>query len=154
MHIAGYVVLFIHLIKYGRQPQVWFFYLLLLMTFALNPHYCCLSLLLSSPSSPFDSFLSPSSLMALSLAPTVARTAILGEGAALFSRPFKARPVDSIRQEVFRQQSAGHASSPWFAPSVIPSETPRDLLPARQASAGPVPPAKRRRHRRRQPLPL
>ena len=86
-----------------------------------------------------------SNVLFCSFALTVTRTAILGEGAALFSLPFEARPVDSIRREVFRQQAAGHSASPWFAPSAVPSEAPRDLIPCRQRPAGPVPLVKRRR---------
>ena len=60
---------------------------------------------------------------------------------ALFSLPFEARPADPVRLEVFRQQAiAGSAS--WFPPSAVPSGAPLALTPARQSSAGTLPPFK------------
>ena len=65
---------------------------------------------------------------------------------ALFSLPFEARPTDPVRREVFCQQAlAGSAS--WFSPSVVPLEVPLALMPARQGSAGSLPPSKRRCHK-------
>ena len=75
---------------------------------------------------------------------TVPRTACLGTEVALFSLPFEARPVDPIRREVFWQQAA-QGSTCWFSPSTIPPpQVPHVLTPARQISAGAIPPAKRR----------
>ena len=77
--------------------------------------------------------------------PTVPRAACLGEEVALFSLPFEARAADPLRREVFRQQALGGHSS-WFPPSSVPMEAPLALISARQASAGPLPLPKRRRH--------
>ena len=81
---------------------------------------------------------------------TASRTAILGEGAVLFLRPFEARAGDPVRKELFRQQAAGHySSSPWFPPSAVPHVAPPALPPCLQASSGPVPSRLKGRRRRR-----
>ena len=70
---------------------------------------------------------------------TAPMVACLGGKVALFSRPFEARPTDSVRREVFRQQSK--AATSWFSPDAVPAAgTP--LGPVYQRPAGPLPRAK------------
>ena len=71
------------------------------------------------------------------LALTALRAVCLGGEVALFSLLFEARPVDSIRREVFRQRVTGGHTTSWFAPASVPLEAPRDFIPSRQASSGP-----------------
>ena len=86
-------------------------------------------------------------LVSVLLTLTVSRAAVLGGEVALFSLPFEARPVDSVRREVFRQRVAGGHTTSWFAPASVPLEAPQGFIPSRQASVGPLPLPKRRRRR-------
>ena len=80
------------------------------------------------------------------LSHTASRTACLGEGAALFPRPFESRPTDSFRREVFRQVAVG-CKNPWFEPVAVPQAAVSVLPPVQEPSGGSVPPKRRRAHR-------
>ena len=81
---------------------------------------------------------------------TVPRAVRLGSPVVLFTLPFEARPVDTFRQELFRQRAeSGQVSTPWFAPTSGIVEIPRELPPSFEESAGAVPPPPKRGRRRR-----
>ena len=84
----------------------------------------------------------------LSLFFTASRAACLGERVALFTVPFEARPADTTRKEVFRQQASGSHGS-WFSPTAVPSGVLTDLTPSHEILAGPVPKPRNKRIQRR-----
>ena len=74
----------------------------------------------------------------------MSRTAFLGsEGVALFHLPFEARPGDTVRRELFRQQPE-HSRAGWFAPEATTVKV-ATLSKGRQSPVGKLPPAKKRR---------
>ena len=79
------------------------------------------------------------------------RAICIGTPVAHFDRPFESRPVDSVRQEVFRQLAAdpsSSSSSGWFAPSGMLLGSPRPLQPCQETSTEAVPRRKAKRQGR------
>ena len=76
------------------------------------------------------------------------RSICIGTPVAHFDRPFESRPVDSVRQEVFRQLAANTGSatsSGWIAPSGMLLKSPRPLQPCQETSTERVPRRKARK---------
>ena len=80
-------------------------------------------------------------------------TRCIGDQVACFARPFKSRPADSVRREVFRQLASRPgpaASSGGVAPSATLPATPRPLERATEESSSRAVPLKLRVKRRLQ----
>ena len=79
------------------------------------------------------------------------RAICIGAPVAHFDRPFESRPVDSVRQEVFRQLAAdlcSSSSSGWFTPSGMLLGSLRPLQPCQETSTEAVPRRKAKRQGR------